>query len=97
MLNVRSHCRTLAGIVTAFVLIVDASSIDAQCTVTHGKLGHFDRVTLENRLVRITALPQLGGRIVEYSTSRPEEMMAARKQVGDMIERLRRDVTGEPF
>lgn len=31
-------------------------------------LGHFESLTVENGLVRITVMPQLGGRVVEYTS-----------------------------
>lgn len=43
------------------------STGSAQCRISHGTLGHFRQVVLENALVRVTVLPEIGGRIVEYT------------------------------
>jgi hypothetical protein len=39
----------------------------AQCRISHDDLGHFQTVVMENEWVRVSALPQVGGRIFEYT------------------------------
>ncbi len=49
------------------VILATTLPAAAQCVLSRGRVGHFDAVTIENRLVRIKVLPQVGGRIVEYA------------------------------
>jgi hypothetical protein len=48
------------------VLAVPSTS-SAQCEIAQGKLGNFQTVVMENEFVRVSVLPQIGGRIFEYT------------------------------
>ena len=48
------------------VFIIPSSAI-AECMISEGKLGEFKTLTVENDKVRFKIVPQVGGRIVEYT------------------------------
>jgi hypothetical protein len=48
-------------------VLISRAAATGNCKITEGTLGEFQTLVLENDLVRVTVMPQVGGRIVEYA------------------------------